>query len=396
MSALLIALAMHGEYKMKLAFCLFTYFPFGGLQRDFDRIARACLSRGNSIHVFTMSWEGEVPSGFDVSLIPARGMTNHRRCWNFSRKLAVLFERERFDLVVGFNKMQGLDVYYAADPCYKAKVNEEKNSLHRLGPRYRTYLTLEKAVFDPSSRAEILLISEQEKAKYITYYKTPEDRFHSLPPGISRDRVITGDVEAVRQNTRNELGVAGDELLLLMVGSGFKTKGLDRSLLALASLPETLIGKTRLFVIGKGKAQPFERIAKGLNIAERVFFLGCRDDVPRFMAGADLLLHPAYSENTGTVLIEAMAAGLPVLATDICGYASHVSKAGAGLLIPSPFDQQVFNELLSQMMTSPEREIWKRNGIDYVAGNDFLNTHEKAADILESVARNRHHHDGTQ
>lgn len=374
---------------MKLAFCLFKYFPFGGLQRDFVHIAQACQDRGHSIHVYAMSWEGDLPSGFIVSLIRSRGITNHQRCENFSKSLTKLFEREQFDLIIGLNKMQNLDVYYAADPCYKAKVMEGKGSIYRLGPRYRSYLRLEKAVFDPSSKTLILLISEKERAKYIQYYDTPEERFHSLPPGISRDRIITDNVEAIRKETRNVLNVSDDEFLLLMVGSAFKTKGLDRSLLALAGLPERLRKKTRLFVIGKGKVAPFQNMAKRLKIPEHLYFLGAREDVPKFMVSADLLLHPAYSENTGTVLIEAMASGLPVLASDICGYAFHVKNAGAGLLIPSPYHQQTFNDLLREMLLSSKRETWKRKGLEYVSRNDFFSMPEKAADIIESLAERR-------
>ncbi|MEW6587124.1 MAG: glycosyltransferase, partial [Nitrospirota bacterium] len=131
---------------MKLAFCLFEYFPFGGLQRDFIRIARTCQNRGHSVRVFTMSWKGEVPDTFQVSLIPKHGFSNHRHCRNFSEAVTHQLEKEHYDLVVGFNKMQGLDVYYAADSCYKARVTEEKGALYRMGPRCRTYLELERAV----------------------------------------------------------------------------------------------------------------------------------------------------------------------------------------------------------------------------------------------------------
>jgi len=371
---------------MKLAFCLFQYFPFGGLQRDFFHIATACRDQGHEIHVFTMKWEGEIPPDFSLSLISAGGFTNHTRCRNFSNKVCACLKKGRFDLAVGFNKMRCLDVYYAADPCYKAGMEERKSVLYRTSPRYRTYAELEKAVFERSSHTHILLIALQEKAKFIARYGTPDERFHNLPPGITGDRRLPDHAEEIRNAVRNEFGIAGDEFMLLMVGSGFATKGLDRSLAAIAGLPEKLRHKTKLFVIGKGKTRSFEKQAQGLVIADRLTFLGGRDDVPRFLVSADLLLHPARSENTGTVLMEAMASGLPVLATDICGYAFHVRDAGAGLLVPSPFRQQIFNELLLRMITSPDRAIWKRNGIEYVERNDFFSMPGKAAEIIESLA----------
>jgi len=371
---------------LRLAFCLFKFFPFGGLQRDFIDIARACQQRGHSISVFTMSWEGEVPQGFKVSLIPVKGWSNHRRCLNFSRKISEHLTKEQYDLVIGFNKMHGLDVYFAADPCYQARVREEKNFLCRMGNRYRTYKALEKAVFHHSAKTHILLISEWEKAKYLKYYGTADERFHYLPPGISFDRLIIDGGGQLRSNTRSEMGLDDDVFLLLMVASSFRTKGLDRALRALGGLPGSYKNRTKLVVIGDGDPGPFKKMARRLNISGSLFFLGGRSDVARFMNASDLLVHPARSETAGTVLIEAMAAGLPILVTDICGYAFHVEKARAGLLIPSPYDQKIFDRLLLHMLTSPERETWRRNGIDYVKSNDFFSRAEKAADIIETLA----------
>lgn len=371
---------------MKLLFCLFTYFPYGGLQRDFRQIAEVCQNRGHSIHVYTMTWQGDVPEGFQVTRFNPRGLTNHRKCLNFTKQVAARLAGEQFDLVIGFNKMPYLDIYYAADPCYQAKVREDKGYFSRFSRRYRTYVELEKSVFDPKAKNHILLIAENEKKQFKRYYHTPDNRFHSLQPGISRDRIPGKDAETIRARVRTELKVSEDSHMLLMVGSSFKTKGLDRSLMALASLPDALKQKTKLVVIGQGKSRPFLHLAKRLDIQKQIIFLGGREDVPRFLLGADLLLHPAYSENTGTVLLEAMASGLPVLATDICGYASFVSKADAGLLIPSPFQQNILNNLLEHMLTSGHRPQWQKNGREYITSMDMFDLPERAVGIIESIA----------
>ena len=61
--------------------------------------------------------------------------------------------------------------------------------------------------------------------------------------------------------------------------------------------------------------------------------------MPAFLLAADLLLHPAYHENTGTILLEALVSGLPILTTDVCGYAHYVQEAKAGCVLTSPFQQ---------------------------------------------------------
>ncbi|MFO6381679.1 glycosyltransferase, partial [Pseudomonas aeruginosa] len=101
--------------------------------------------------------------------------------------------------------------------------------------------------------------------------------------------------------------------------SGFKTKGLDRSLKALAALPKALRRRTRLIAIGQDDPKPFLLQIAALGLNDQVQILKGRSDIPRFLLGADLLIHPAYNENTGTVLLEALVSGLPVLVTDVCG-----------------------------------------------------------------------------
>ncbi|MFX5530075.1 glycosyltransferase, partial [Acinetobacter baumannii] len=83
---------------------------------------------------------------------------------------------------------------------------------------------------------------------------------------------------------------------------------------------------------------------------DQVQILKGRSDIPRFLLGADLLIHPAYNENTGTVLLEALVSGLPVLVTDVCGYAHYIAEADAGRVLPSPFEQDSLNRLLAEML----------------------------------------------
>ena len=75
---------------MKLAFVLYRYFPFGGLQRDMFDIAREALQRKHQITVYCTSWDGDILQGVDVQLIPARGWSNAARMSAFSRDLSAI------------------------------------------------------------------------------------------------------------------------------------------------------------------------------------------------------------------------------------------------------------------------------------------------------------------
>ncbi|WP_298398139.1 glycosyltransferase family 4 protein [uncultured Azonexus sp.] len=368
---------------MQLAFCLYKYFPFGGLQRDFMRIALACQARGHAIRVYTLSWQGEVPAGFEVVTVPVRALTNARRYEKFSAWVARDLAQRPAQRVVGFNKMPGLDVYFAADPCYEEKAQTLRNPLYRLSGRYRHFAAYERAVFAPDSRTEILMISQVQQPFFEKHYATPKARFHLLPPGIARDRRAPPEAPAIRAAFRAEFSLADDDLLLLQIGSGFKTKGLDRSLQALANLPADLRGRTRLIAIGQDEPSQFQRMAAALGLAGQVDILAGRDDIPRFLLGADLLVHPAYNENTGTVLLEALVAGLPVLCSAVCGYAHYIDEAAGGRVIPEPFAQASMDGLLQEILVDQtQRAVWQRNALAWAESADIYSNAERAADII--------------
>jgi len=368
---------------MQLAFVLYKYFPFGGLQRDFLRIALECQRRGHGIRVYCLIWEGEVPDGFEVRVAPVKALFNHRRNEKFSAWVQADLQKRPVQRVVGFNKMPGLDVYYAADPCFEDKAQTLRGGLYRQWGRYKHFADYERAVFAAESKTQVLMISEVQQPLFVKHYATPAARFHLLPPGIAADRRAPANAAEIRAEFRREFKLADDDLLLVQIGSGFKTKGLDRSLKALAALPAELKKRSRLIVIGQDDPKPFLLQIRALGIAERVQILKGRSDIPRFLLGADLLIHPAYNENTGTVLLEALVAGLPVLVSAVCGYAHYIAEADCGRVLPSPFEQERLNLMLAEMLADRARRVaWSRNGLAFADSADLYSMPQRAADVI--------------
>jgi UDP-glucose:(heptosyl)LPS alpha-1,3-glucosyltransferase len=368
---------------MQLAFILYKYFPYGGLQRDFMRIALECQRRGHSIRVYTPIWEGEVPAGFELVLVPVKALFNHHRNEKLTAWIKADLAKRPVERVIGFNKMPGLDVYYAADGCYEAKAQTLRHSLYRKWGRYKHFAAYERAVFAPESKTEILMISEVQQPLFAQYYATPAERFHLLPPGISQDRRAPTNASEIRAEFRREFQLSDNELLLVQIGSGFKTKGLDRSIKALASLPAELKARTRLMVIGQDDPRAFQLQAQTLGVADRVQFLKGRSDIPRFLLGSDLLIHPAYNENTGTVLLEALVAGLPVLVSAVCGYAHYIAEADCGRVLSEPFAPAELNQQLAAMLADdPARAQWGRNGLTFADSADLYSMPQHAADVI--------------
>ncbi len=374
---------------MKLAFCLFKYFPYSGLSRDFLRVLEECYRRGFELHVYVSEWEGEQPEGVSINILSVLPLANHTQNASFYNQFRHKVANQEFDAIIGFNKMPGLDIYYGADYCYIARAVPRYGPLYRLTPRYHNFYSFERAVFDVRSSTTILSLSEREKGVYQQHYGTPENRFQLLPPTLDIERKLKDAPEIIRKQKRNELGIADEEHLLLFIGSGFKTKGLDRAITAVAQLPLEIRLKTQLRVVGQDSEHIFSRLVAKLKLTSQVRFMGGRDDILEIMTAGDLLIHPAYNETAGTVLIEAIAAGLPVLATDVCGFAPHISKAGAGMVLRSPFEQKELNEKLNTMLISEDRVKWRKNGIEYGKNPDLYRMPQTVSDLIEDWVKEK-------
>lgn len=374
---------------MKLAFCLFKYFPYSGLSRDFLRILLEARQRGHDVHVFVSQWQGPRPEDIPITVLPTMRWMNHAQNSSFHRQVRKRLRECHWDAVIGFNKMPDMDIYYGADFCYIGRAVPRYSPLYRLTPRFHHFFTFERAVFSTQKSTMILSLSEREKGVYQQFYGTPDNRFHILPPTLDEKRRVPPDPQRVRREMRELFGVSDGRFLILFVGSGFKTKGLDRAIRAIAELPDELRERCDMVVVGQDNPTCYQRIARKLGIGHQIQFLGGRSDIPEILTAGDLLLHPAYSENTGTILLEALTAGLPVLTTDVCGYAPHITRADAGIVLRSPFLQDALNEQLGYMLTSARREQWIRNGREYGDDPKLYRMPQTAVDMVEKWCEQR-------
>ncbi len=381
---------------MKFAFIIFKYFPFGGMQRDMLRTANELVKRGHAVEVFTMSWQGQFPNeksptGIHVHVLPQQGWFNYTRYQRFINASFAIIKASQFDYVFGYNRMAGLDAHFAADPCFVERAQEQRGRLHRLLPRYRWFAAVEKAIFSSESTTQILAVSLTEQPHFTKWYGTQPERFHYIPPYLSPERFQLQDKIAMRTHLRKTFGFGEDDFVYLLTGSGFAMKGLDRAILAMAALPKHLLSNTRLVAVGQDNPKSFEKMANKLGLSQHVVISKGRPDIPQLMQGADVCVHPAYRENTGLVILEGMACGAPMLVSASCGYAYHVTEAGAGLVADAPFDQDSFNAqwMLMRQADETQRQEWANKGLRYIKTIMDANDGSAEAEILIALANQK-------
>jgi UDP-glucose:(heptosyl)LPS alpha-1,3-glucosyltransferase len=367
---------------MNLAFAIVSLFPNGGLQRDCMAIARLLVAQGHQVTIFASRVVGDVESDLNVEVLPVRAWTNHGRNAAFSRALARRCAGQ-FDRVVGFDKLENLDLLYCADPPAASRY---AGRLSRFLPRGRKLASLERACFGRQSKTALLLLSQPQIDAYRAVWDTQSERITLLPPTINAARrkpQLRSD--GTRKWLREEMALGLNGALWLAVGSQLRVKGLDRTLEALESFSDARLAIAGLAPSSK-TGRKLLRMAGRQGVRDRVRLLGIREDIPELMAAADLLVHPARTETTGTAILEAVVNGLPVVATAACGYAEHVARANAGAVLAEPFSQSALIATLREAQDETLRERWSENAIRYGETVDVYRGLTRAAALIAAHA----------
>lgn len=368
---------------MKLAFCIFKYFPYGGLQRDMHRIAEIAHSRGHEVDIYTMAWKGEYPAGISVHIIRVKGWTNHSRALLFSWKLKKIFNHKAYDRIIGFNKMPNLDIYFTGESCFAKHVAQKSTFFMRYLPRYCIFSWLEKKVFKKNGATEILLISPKEKENYQKFYQTNDARFHFFPPAIDLLPFNENQYITIRQRQRELHNIAPNKIWILFVASDYALKGLDRALDAIFIMDNDIYNKVVFSIIGDDNASPYKTYITKHNIKTRIDFLGASDSVQLFMCGADLLLHPAKLELAGKVLLEALINKLPVCTTNVCGCSTYIVESQGGEVLPEPFSLTTFIETLQKILDALQK--YKNKLTHYKIDPNIYQSHQHLVKCIETL-----------
>ena len=179
--------------------------------------------------------------------------------------------------------------------------------------------------------ANLIYVSEAIRQDQVRKGLAPFKRTMVIPPGVDLAlfQPRTASVEL-----RTRLGVLAEEPVMLCVGRLEPQKGQDILLEACAQLAK--LGLTfRLWLVGDGPMRAaLQDQASGLGLSDRVAFLGFRQDVPSLLASADLFVLPSRYEAAPISILEALAAGLPVVASSTGEIPCWVTDGVEGRLVP--------------------------------------------------------------
>lgn len=171
-----------------------------------------------------------------------------------------------------------------------------------------------------------------------------------------------------RAELRLQLGIPSTSLIVGCVARLTPEKGHCHLLRAFASLKGKSSRPMALLLLGDGEeSKDLKDLCRQLEIADQVFFLGHREDVPALLAEMDLFVLPSLSEGLPMALLEAMAAGVPVVATAVGGVPEALDQGRAGLLVPSADPGALATAMARLAENADERHALARSGRHRIA-----------------------------
>lgn len=197
--------------------------------------------------------------------------------------------------------------------------------------------------------ARVISVSEALRGQLLARGGLRASRTAVVHNGIEIDR-FAGDRAASRARLERELRIPPGLPLLAVVSVLRPGKGIDVLIEAVRSLPEC-----RVLLVGDGPMRSsWTAAAVDAGVADRFVWAGFRTDVEQLLPGCDLLVHPTLEDAFPTVLLEAMAAGLPVVASDVGGVPEIVRPGRTGSLVP-PGDARQLSTAIEVLLRAPSR-----------------------------------------
>ena len=223
---------------------------------------------------------------------------------------------------------------------------------------------------------------------FLEEYPVNPDLVTVVHPGIDPSLYAKMDRERCRRDVRGRFGIATDEILILFVSMNFAVKGLDHVIRGLARLRKgDPARRVRLLVVGRGDQGAYGRLAREEGLDGAVVFAGAvaRETLPEFYLAGDLFVMPSRFDTFGMVVLEAMAAGLPVLISDTVGARDIVREGDNGFVVKSPADPDVIAEKIGMWLDGHVRERMRREALKTAAENSWDEAVPRVLKVYEEI-----------
>ena len=306
--------------------------------------------------------------GYEVNVLAATGQTNtqnihilrphvarKRTCYfSFAGALKKYLSEHHYDIIHSVVPLGFADVYqprggtYAESilrnaASYQNKLIESYKRITAFANLRRTILLrAEKKLCKKPDSPLIVALSQYVAEQFRRHYGLGDDRLTVIPNGVKTDNQIDpARTDRLRAQILAELGLAQRDkpVLFLFVANNFRLKGLAVLIKAMQWQRTDNMGhQVYLIVVGAGRPHKYRRLAKELGVHKKIIFLGAIRDIQNTLAIADVAVLPTFYDPSSRFILEAIAAGKPVITTSFNGATDLFTNNRHGKVIDKPED----------------------------------------------------------
>jgi UDP-glucose:(heptosyl)LPS alpha-1,3-glucosyltransferase len=333
--------------RLRIALVVHDYHRHGGHARYTAELATR-FRRDHDVHVFANTADDPDTAGITFHHVPAWRANALTTIATFVLP-ATLLVRSKFDVV----HAQGLcglrqnvvtahicqPAWFAATDAYAGRPGWRKRVFRAVVTR------LDRLVMRPGAAARFIAPSSRVKADLREHYGLNE-QVRVVYHGTDTEQFHPRNVAAWRGPVRADLGLKDTDCVALYVGD--LQKAMPAAVRAVAKVP----GVT-LVAVSRSDPAPYAALAAELGVTGRVKFVPPTGHVERFYAAADLFLFPSFYDTFGLVLTEAMATGLPVVASRAAGSSELVGHGVSGFVTEHPWDPDPITAHVATLRDDP-------------------------------------------
>lgn len=346
---------------MRIALVLDQFDPArGGIEQWTAALAHALADRGHEVHVVARRFAAEVES-------------NRWACWPVAARRAGLeFAEAVLPVLVELapDVIHDMGFGWYCDVLQphggvRAAVAERKTAhwpgwlrglqraAARFSPRHRRLERLSAAQYADHGQT-FVAVSNMVAADIERFHGVPRDRIRVIPNGVDSARFAPTGSPHRRRMLRRALGIADGTIVALCVAHNFRLKGVGTLIEAVARLRRHDV-PVHALVVGGRRLQRWRRRADRLGIGRHITFVGAQPDTAPYYAAADLYVHPTLYDSCSLVLLEAAAAGLPLITTRCNGAAELFRDGSEQLLVDDPRSAVELGEAIRSLAPSEAR-----------------------------------------
>ena len=285
-----------------------------------------------------------------------------------------LYEKFNFDVIHSSECEGTYQDIITAHSCVRGAYEKLKrnnlfiDAIRRVRPFVAFGLDVEKLIYAKRKYKKIIAVSEGVKNELIRYYRLPNEDIVVIPNGVDLEE-FKPDLEK-RRKIREKHGIEENEIVLMFSGHEFKRKGLEYIIRALPDVKEYV----KLLVVGKDNQNPYKELASKLGVLDKIIFAGFVPDISEYYAASDIFVFPTAYEAFSLATLEAVASGLPILATKVNGTEELIKEGYNGFFIkrePKDIAEKinisVEDENLRKQMSRNARKTAEKYSWDEVA-----------------------------